>query len=469
VAILRNSYLLAALCIFLASPAWGATNQLRPQSVINSYLPANRQVQLRLCDPDAQAGYPHYYHLNFTFPSGHSYSPAATPGVDEAIAGDTITTPAGETCQNISIFTSGVGASSNYSINIKGCVIYPATGRRCDGRLFEYQLVTPVNPALAASSPSVAIGPVEQTFVETIALTPGIATLPITYGCTPQYGAQVSITPSIEGSQITDNDGKAYFKIVASVVNPTPGQTPSASCQFSTAGGANVATVSLAAPTFNPSLSALPPSVTQMNGTTPITVRTQTYPAYPNMRINASCQTSIVSASVISPRFTDAAGTAIFNVVTSLTNPVPGQAPSGSCKFWLESNSGYSSTVNITGQVYQPTLAITPSLIQQAGSVDVSAQVTSAAPGVFIDATCQTSRASASVSPASQVTNASGVAHFTVNSSELVIVDPNTNIAPAASCTFKVRGGTGQAALSFITGNACTYGLQPAPPGCGNP
>ena len=167
------------------------------------------------------------------------------------------------------------------------------------------------------------------------------------------------------------------------------------------------------------------------------------------------------------------AGTAQFDVTTNIGTPVPGQAPSGNCIFSVPASSnGANVSLPVIGSVYQPSLAIiSPTLpINHPGSTTITTKVSPSFGGVQIDQSCSVCGGT-TITPmtANKLTSSSGQAAFTINVQNLAVVNPNTSVTPTASCTFTVHSGTGTAIASFSTGNACAYGLQPAPPGCGNP
>jgi len=122
--------------------------------------------------------------------------------------------------------------------------------------------------------------------------------------------------------------------------------------------------------------------------------------------------------------------------------------------------------------VYQPSFTIiAPTLpINHPGSTTITAKVSPSFGGVQIDQSCSVTGGT-TITPvtANKLTSANGQVAFTIDVQNLAVVNPNTSVTPTASCTFTVHSGTGTATASFSPGNACTYGLQPAPPGCGNP
>ncbi|HVT33463.1 MAG TPA: hypothetical protein VHE32_12495 [Rhodanobacteraceae bacterium] len=337
--------------------------------LVQSYLPANRAVSLKLCDSAASnyAQYAHFFHIGFlplSWASGHSYNPAATPQAGGPVYGDTTNLAPGTSCQDVLIFTSGVQDSDSDVIDIGSCYDFAPTGgsRTCLSTIGFYTLLASITPSISLSLSSMGVG---STLPETVTLNPNFATLTIAASCTQQSGAVISVTPQAAGSNLTNDLGKAFFDIHTSIGVPVPGQTPSGTCTFS---------------------------------------------------------------------------------VPLATN-------------------GASASVQIQGQLFQPTLAISPVNIVQSGNTSVVATISPAYANVGISASCNASGASVTVAPSTQTTNASGHASFTVNAQNLVGIGST----PSASCTFHVVGGTGQAGLMFATGNACAFGLAPAPPACGNP
>lgn len=241
---------------------------------------------------------------------------------------------------------------------------------------------------------------------------------------------------------------------------------------YTSTGGARTCST-IATYTFRASIT---PSI-GISPSTPIGIgssRTETLTLSPNfaaLTIAASCTQQNGAVISVAPQsagsdVTNDSGKAFFDIHTSMGVPVPGQTPSGVCTFSVPlATNGASASVQIQGQAFQPALSISPTNIVQPGSTSIVATIAPASAGVGISASCTASGASVSVSPSSQTTNASGHASFTVSAQNLVGIGST----PSASCTFHVVGGTGQAALTFATGNACAFGLAPAPPACGNP
>jgi len=362
-----NPLVFLVLCALLAPRA-----SARPD-LVPSYLPANMQVQMTLCDTAASSPpnnqYPHYFHLAFVPQpqfTGHSYTPAATPGVNGAIDGDTVSLAAGTQCQAITLTTTGVTDANGYGVNMSSCFDFRSTGgaRTCSPPMGSYTFLASITPSIGINPSSpITVG---SSRAETLTLNPNFATLTVQPSCTQQNGAVIVVSPQSTNSNITNDSGQAFF-----------------------------------------------------------------------------------------------------NIQTSIDIPIPGQAPSGTCSFTVPlASNGASASVSIQGTVFQPTLTINPHTLSVPGPAQVTATISPAYRGVSIGASCTaTGGMTVNVSPSSQATNLSGQAVFSVNPQNMVGVG-NT---PTASCTFSVTGGTGRDTLSFATGNACTFGLQPAPPACGNP
>jgi hypothetical protein len=343
-----------------------------PDLLVPGYLPANRLIQMTLCDAGAATppnnAYPHYFHLAFVPPSwnsGHSYTPAAVPG-GGVVYGDTPALAPGTACQPITVTTFNVADTDNDGVNISTCYDFTPTGgaRTCIAMIGSYTFRATIAPSISVS-PSTPIN-VGANRAETVTLNPNFVTLTIAASCTQQNGALISVSPQSAGSDISNDYGQAFFEIHTSLGTPVPGQTPSGLCTF------------------------LAPLAT----------------------------------------------------------------------------NGASASVPIQGVLFQPALSINPTQVSQAGSTPVTATIAPAYAGVGVSAMCSASGgAAAMVSPPTRTTDAGGHASFTVTAQNLVGI----GTTPSASCSFHVVGGTGQATLSFATGNACTFGLAPAPPACGNP
>jgi len=192
--------------------------------------------------------------------------------------------------------------------------------------------------------------------------------------------------------------------------------------------------------------------------------------SYAFQTVNASCTTQYGALVSVSPSsaITDATGKVpnpFVITTTRLQVPLAGGQPSATCTFTPANNSNSHVVIQAFGQSVQPTLNISPTQINKTGRKLVTATINYQYAGLQIDASCANNGSNVSVSPASAVTNSSGSASFSVLASTLV----GYGTVPTASCTFHVNGGTGSASLAFTTGDACTFGLEPQPPQCGNP
>jgi hypothetical protein len=191
---------------------------------------------------------------------------------------------------------------------------------------------------------------------------------------------------------------------------------------------------------------------------------------YAFQTVNASCTTQYGALVSVSPSSatTDATGhvpNPFVITTTRLQVPVAGGQPSATCNFSPANYPSRLLSVHAIGQSVQPSLSISPTRITTTGTKLVTATINYQYPGLQINASCANNGSNVTVTPASNTTNSSGSTSFYVSASKLV----GYGSVPTPSCTFQVNGGTGSASLSFATGDACTFGLEPQPPQCGNP
>jgi hypothetical protein len=229
-----------------------------------------------------------------------------------------------------------------------------------------------------------------------------------------------------------------------------------------------------------PTVSVNPSAPLQIGFTGIPVTREETVTLNPNiatLAVNAACTAQNGAIASVAPlstgsNVTDDSGQARFNLTASIGTPVPGLAPSATCTFTVPlATNGANVAVQVQAPVYQPTLTVVspPMPIGHPGQTDVVLQISPSYAGVQVDATCTANLATVSLNAPNRLTNSQGRAAFTVTAQDLAVVHPNLAVVPSASCTFKVHGGTGTATATFNTGNACAFGLRPAPAGCGNP
>lgn len=299
--------------------------------------------------------------------------------------------------------------------------------------------------------------------------------------------------PPVFGGGVVDGDtpnlaaGTQCQPVTISTSGVTSTSTSSvitSSCyDYTSTGGGRACSSALGLYTFRtpvaPSVTKAPASVgVSFSGPTTVAETITLNPNFATLTIAPSCTQQNGAVITVQPHsagsnITGDAGTAQFDVTTNIGTPVPGQAPSGNCIFSVPASSnGANVSLPVIGSVYQPSLAIiSPTLpINHPGSTTITTKVSPSFGGVQIDQSCSVSGGT-TITPmtANKLTSSSGQAAFTINVQNLAVVNPNTSVTPTASCTFTVHSGTGTAIASFSTGNACAYGLQPAPPGCGNP
>jgi len=206
-------------------------------------------------------------------------------------------------------------------------------------------------------------------------------------------------------------------------------------------------------------------------------------PNFASIPIAGACtvQNGATASIATSPIRTDDNGQAVFSMTAGIDTPTPGLVPSATCTFTEQSpaTGGASASVPISAPVYNPTIAVVspPLPINHPGSTPIKVQVSPAYRNVSVHSACSaTNGASLAPATADQLTSPApslGQTTFTITASNLAIVNPNTTVVPTASCVFSIPGTSPlhTATASFNTGNACSsaFGLQPAPPGCGNP
>lgn len=191
---------------------------------------------------------------------------------------------------------------------------------------------------------------------------------------------------------------------------------------------------------------------------------------YAFQTVNASCTTQYGAQVSVSPSsaVADVAGkipNTFVITTTRLQVPLAGGQPTATCTFTPANNSNSHVVIQAFGQSVQPSLSISPTRITTTGTKLVTATINYQYPGLQINASCANNGSNVTVTPASNTTNSSGSTSFYVSASKLV----GYGSVPTPSCTFQVNGGTGSASLSFATGDACTFGLEPQPTQCGNP
>lgn len=200
------------------------------------------------------------------------------------------------------------------------------------------------------------------------------------------------------------------------------------------------------------------------------------------IEVLASCQTSNGAVVSVSPAsaVTNFSGEALFTInAQKLVVPLAGGTPAATCTFTARDQSGANTsvkTINYRGVDVDPTLVLSPSA-SLTGKVSTITATMSSSPatdlsGLYVDVVCTTELATVVASPASAITNASGIATVTLNASGLVSINPTLSVVPTANCAFKVRGSPGQhqASIGYRTANACAItSLLPKPAGCGNP
>ena len=160
-------------------------------------------------------------------------------------------------------------------------------------------------------------------------------------------------------------------------------------------------------------------------------------------------------------------GCVTVTVVTTGLQPTP---PTGSPTHYVRFSFVYQ---NVPVQkdfhfiVNDPTLSLSTYHLD-AVPAPVTVTINPPYQGINIVVLCQgTGGASPSASPAVSATNSQGKTTFTVNGSNLEVVNPG-GPQPTASSTFKTQtGGVNSATLTVRAVNVCTIGLSPADPRCG--
>lgn len=189
------------------------------------------------------------------------------------------------------------------------------------------------------------------------------------------------------------------------------------------------------------------------------------------IEITGSNFSSIPSSDVVG--FTKIAAGYVYATATaasstSLTAPLPSNAITGPIVVTV-GNQSVTSSGNFTVPAVVTSVTATPAVITGTSPTSVTVQLAPAMANLPVSALCTVKAASVDIQPSNTLmTNALGQAIFSLTGSNLIIIDPNTNNMPSASCIFRV-GSTFSNAVSFITGNVCTFALLPAPAQCGNP